>query len=100
MHSWTMACERPPRPLHQLRLRAIALALRAKVASRHLLDVASTPPHEEGNKPLARHFIHTSIDRRYSECLLGVLYKVSGPMLGCRLRLSMRSGAPRPRRFF
>ncbi len=30
-----MVCERPPRPLHLLRLRAIALALRAKVASRH-----------------------------------------------------------------
>jgi hypothetical protein len=28
-------CERPPRPLHHLRLRAIALALRAKEASRH-----------------------------------------------------------------
>src|SRR2546425_2224925 len=41
-----MVCERPPRPLHLLRLRAIALALRAKVASRHFLDVASTPPHE------------------------------------------------------
>src|SRR2546427_11197707 len=44
-----MVCERPPRPLHYLMLRAIALALRAKVASRHFLDVASTPPHEEGN---------------------------------------------------
>ncbi|HYR41726.1 MAG TPA: hypothetical protein VER98_01785, partial [Terriglobia bacterium] len=46
-----MICERPPRPLLYLRLRAIALALRAKVASRHFLDVASTPPHEEGNVP-------------------------------------------------
>ena len=46
-----MVCERPPRPLHLLRLRAIALALRAKVASHHFLDVASTPPHEEGNAP-------------------------------------------------
>jgi protein SCO1 len=36
-------------PLHYLRLRAIALALRVKVASQHLIDVASTPPHEEGN---------------------------------------------------
>jgi hypothetical protein len=34
-----MVCERPPRPLP------------SKVASRHLFDVASTPPHEEGNMP-------------------------------------------------
>src|SRR3989442_14860148 len=56
-----MVCERPPRPLHLLRLRAIALALRAKVASRHFLDVASTPPHEEGNapQPIYRQFVHT-----------------------------------------
>src|SRR5438128_8597718 len=53
-----MVCERPPRPLHLLRLRAIALALRAKVASRHFLDVASTPPHEEGNVP-NRHIVNS-----------------------------------------
>src|SRR6267378_4158209 len=71
-----MVCERPPRPLHHLRLRAIALALRAKVASRHFLDVASTPPHEEGYAPTltCHQFVHTFIDRRYSSTprLLGV----------------------------
>ena len=49
-------CERPPRPLHSLRLRAIALALRAKEASQHFIDVASTPPHEEGNTPSTKPF--------------------------------------------
>src|SRR5204863_6565138 len=41
-----LAGERPPRPLHQRRLRVI------------ILDVASTPPHEEGNTPL-RHFFNS-----------------------------------------
>src|SRR5215470_7357979 len=43
-----MTCERPPRPLLTSGLRAVALALRAKAASRHLFDVASTPPHRGG----------------------------------------------------
>jgi len=34
-----------------------------KVASQHFLDVASTPPHEEGNKTFARQFIHTFFSR-------------------------------------
>src|SRR3989442_3070151 len=54
----TVVCGCPPRRLHLLRLRAIALALRAKVASRHFLDVASTPPHEEGNAP-NRHIVNS-----------------------------------------
>src|SRR3989441_7298917 len=64
MHSWTMACERPPRPLHQLRLRAIALALRAKEASRHLIDVAATPPREEGNRAHQHIIVITPVLRR------------------------------------
>jgi hypothetical protein len=36
MHSRNLACERPPRPLQVRWLRTI------------FLDVASTPPHEEG----------------------------------------------------
>src|SRR5438034_7548279 len=47
--SETVDRKRPPRPLHYLRLHAIALALRAKVASRHFLG--SRPPllRKEGN---------------------------------------------------
>jgi hypothetical protein len=39
-----------------------------KVASRLLLDVAATPPHEEGNTPHSTfgQYVHIFIDRRYS----------------------------------
>src|ERR1700704_6502129 len=48
-----MARERPPR-------------LRRFDASRHFLDGAATPPHEEGNNPLDQQFIHSSYERRIS----------------------------------
>src|SRR5881394_3834390 len=41
-----MACERPPRPLRQRRLGAI------------FIDVAATPPHEEGIRPVSTFSIH------------------------------------------
>src|SRR5207249_2805625 len=60
-----MVCERPPRPLHHLRLRAIALALRAKVASQHFIDVACTPARGgECAQPTHRQFIHAFPRRR------------------------------------
>ena len=43
-------------------LRAIALALRVKEASRHFFDVASTPPQEEGNTRCATNRSWTTMD--------------------------------------
>ena len=55
-----VTCERPPRPLHLGWLR------------RHFLDVASTPPHEEGNRPIPQvhPLIHSLINRCYSDLVL------------------------------
>src|SRR5262245_20498256 len=62
-----IGCERPPRPLQYLRLRATALAFRAREASRHFMDVASTPPLEpleEGIFPLAMSLFTKPCERR------------------------------------